>query len=63
VTDPEPLPVDHALWGFDNCLITPHVSCPAALSGPYLLARVRDNVERFANGRPLAGIVDVDAGY
>ncbi|MDT4906219.1 MAG: hypothetical protein QOH52_4235 [Pseudonocardiales bacterium] len=63
VTDPEPLPADHALWGFDNCLITPHVSCPAALSGPYLLARVRDNVERFANGRPLAGIVDVDAGY
>ena len=24
VTDPEPLPEDHALWGFDNVLITPH---------------------------------------
>jgi phosphoglycerate dehydrogenase-like enzyme len=63
VTDPEPLPADHPLWAFDNCLITPHVSCPASLSVPYLLARVRDNVERFANSRPLAGIVDVDAGY
>jgi phosphoglycerate dehydrogenase-like enzyme len=63
VTDPEPLPADHPLWGFDNCLITPHVSCPAALSVPYLLARVADNVERFATGKPLTGIVDVDAGY
>ncbi|MFW5896267.1 MAG: D-2-hydroxyacid dehydrogenase [archaeon] len=24
VTDPEPLPEDHELWGFDNVLITPH---------------------------------------
>ena len=24
VTDPEPLPADHALWGFDNVRITPH---------------------------------------
>lgn len=24
VTDPEPLPEDHPLWGFDNVLLTPH---------------------------------------
>jgi phosphoglycerate dehydrogenase-like enzyme len=24
VTDPEPLPKDHPLWGFENVLITPH---------------------------------------
>ncbi|MFB6096247.1 MAG: D-2-hydroxyacid dehydrogenase [Haloferacaceae archaeon] len=24
VTDPEPLPADHPLWGFDNVLLTPH---------------------------------------
>jgi phosphoglycerate dehydrogenase-like enzyme len=24
VTDPEPLPEEHPLWGFDNVLITPH---------------------------------------
>jgi phosphoglycerate dehydrogenase-like enzyme len=24
VTDPEPLPADHPLWGFDDVLITPH---------------------------------------
>ena len=26
VTDPEPLPEDHPLWGFDNVFITPHAS-------------------------------------
>jgi phosphoglycerate dehydrogenase-like enzyme len=26
VTDPEPLPSDHDLWGFENVFITPHVS-------------------------------------
>lgn len=26
VTDPEPLPADHPLWGFDNVHITPHNS-------------------------------------
>jgi phosphoglycerate dehydrogenase-like enzyme len=24
VTDPEPLPEDHPLWGFENVLVTPH---------------------------------------
>jgi phosphoglycerate dehydrogenase-like enzyme len=26
VTDPEPLPEDHPLWGFDNVFVTPHAS-------------------------------------
>ena len=26
VTDPEPLPSDHDLWGFENVFLTPHVS-------------------------------------
>ncbi|WP_223308882.1 2-hydroxyacid dehydrogenase [Glutamicibacter nicotianae] len=26
VTDPEPLPVDHALWQAPNCIITPHMA-------------------------------------
>jgi len=25
VTDPEPLPEDHPLWGFENVIVTPHV--------------------------------------
>ena len=26
VTDPEPLPADHPLWGFENVLVTPHTA-------------------------------------
>jgi phosphoglycerate dehydrogenase-like enzyme len=26
VTDPEPLPADHPLWGFENVVVTPHVA-------------------------------------
>jgi hypothetical protein len=30
---------------------------------PLIAARVRDNVARFAAGRPLEGLVDVHLGY
>ena len=26
VTDPEPLPMDHPLWNYENVIITPHTS-------------------------------------
>jgi phosphoglycerate dehydrogenase-like enzyme len=63
VTDPEPLPAGHPLWDFENVMVTPHTSCPAAISVPYLLERVTDNVARFSRGEPLVGVIDVDAGY
>jgi phosphoglycerate dehydrogenase-like enzyme len=63
VTDPEPLPSDHPLWKFDNCLITPHTSCPGEIAKPYLLARISDNIGRFARGETLDGLVDTTAGY
>jgi phosphoglycerate dehydrogenase-like enzyme len=63
VTDPEPLPDDHPLWSAPNCLITPHVGNTPEMGIPLLAARVRDNVERFAMGQPLLGLVDVDLGY
>ncbi|QLG26640.1 D-2-hydroxyacid dehydrogenase [Halorarum halophilum] len=50
VTDPEPLPEDHPLWGFDDIHITPH----NAGHTPEYFARVADilagNVERLAAG-------------
>jgi phosphoglycerate dehydrogenase-like enzyme len=63
VTEPEPLPPEHPLWRLDNCLITPHASCPTALAAPYLLARITENVRRFGSGQELAGLVDVEVGY
>ena len=54
VTAPEPLPPDHPLWTCPNLIITPHVS---GMGSPGVRRRidalVRDNVERFLDGRDL----------
>jgi len=63
VTEPEPLPDGHPLWNEPRCLITPHVGNTPEMGIPLLDERVRENVDRFATGRPLIGPVDVDAGY
>ncbi len=47
-----------------NAIVTPHIgNTPghgAAVAQP---ARVTENVRRFADGEPLIGPVDADAGY
>ena len=63
VTDPEPLPDGHPLWSAPNCLVTPHVANTSEMARPYLSARITDNVRRFGEGRPLAGLVDPERGY
>jgi phosphoglycerate dehydrogenase-like enzyme len=63
VTDPEPLPDEHPLWGAPNALITPHVANPQATLRHYLAGQVQENVARFAKGEPLLSPVDVQAGY
>ena len=63
VTDPEPLPEGHPLWGLPNCIITPHTAnTPEMAKGP-LGARIRENVRRFTAGEPLIGLVDPHLGY
>jgi len=63
VTDPEPLPDGHPLWSEPRALITPHVANPPASWKRSLVERVRENVARYAAGEPLAGVIDLDAGY
>jgi phosphoglycerate dehydrogenase-like enzyme len=63
VTDPEPLPDGHPLWRMENVLISSHTAATAELSAPTFAARVRDNVTRYVAGKPLIGVVDVQAGY
>jgi phosphoglycerate dehydrogenase-like enzyme len=63
VTDPEPLPEGHPLWGFENTIITPHVANTADMAIPELQAMVRRNVEHFVKGENLEGLVDVSLGY
>lgn len=55
VTDPEPLPSDHSLWSAPNLIISPHWGGGGNRHSPARLARtVRENVEAFRDGRPLA---------
>ena len=63
VTDPEPLPDGHPLWGRENCIITPHTADTPEMTDRLLARRVRVNVARFAAGEPLDGLVDVAVGY
>jgi phosphoglycerate dehydrogenase-like enzyme len=63
VTDPEPLPEGHPLWSLDNVLITPHVANTWDMALPELRGLVRRNVQRFAAGEPLEGVVDPSTGY
>jgi len=63
VTDPEPLPPDHPLWDFDNCLITPHTANTWLMAEPLFAGRITDNLLRYSAGAPLAGLVDPALGY
>lgn len=57
VTDPEPLPRDHPLWRLPNALISPHVGGNTTAFPPRARALLRDQLERFAAGRPLRNLV------
>ena len=64
VTDPEPLPADHPLWGLENCHISPHASGRAQTR---LFMRAADrfiaNLGRWERGEPLESLVDLSLGY
>jgi glyoxylate/hydroxypyruvate reductase A len=61
VTEPEPLPGDHALWAHPKVLLTPHV---ASTTQAGTAARaVIDNIKRYEAGLDLVGLVDRTRGY
>ena len=65
VMDPEPLPPDHPLWSAKNMVLTPHVSGNMTLG--YTCDRNVElfcqDLENYAAGRPLRGLVDRARGY
>ena len=63
VTDPEPLPEGHALWGYENVVITPHMAGSAELTSERWWVLYRENVRRFGAGEPLLNTEDKAAGY
>ena len=62
---PEPLPADHPLWTARNCIITPHISGDMGL--PETIDITVDifceNLRRYAAGRELTNLIDINAGY
>lgn len=58
VTDPEPLTEGHPLWKAPNLLISPHVGGASSAMWPRAYKVVREQLERFAAGEPLANVMD-----
>lgn len=63
VTDPEPLPKGHSLWKFSNAIITPHIAGRSDADNARMLGTVKENIRRFAEGKPLINVVDKQKGY
>jgi D-2-hydroxyacid dehydrogenase (NADP+) len=63
VTDPEPLPKGHPLWKFENAIITPHVAGRSDEDNARMVGTARENIKRFAAGKPLINVVDKQKGY
>lgn len=63
VMDPEPLPKGHALWKFDNALITPHIAGRSDRDRGRMIGTICENIRRFVDGKPLLNVVDKQKGY
>jgi D-2-hydroxyacid dehydrogenase (NADP+) len=63
VTDPEPLPKDHALWKFQNVIITPHIAGRSDQDAARMVGTIKENIRRFVEGKPLINVVDKQKGY
>ena len=63
VTDPEPLPDGHTLFGRKNVIITPHLSGFASNYQDRVVDILIANVDRYNEGKELLNVVDRDRGY
>lgn len=61
VTDPEPLPAEHAFWAHPKIILTPHI---ASVTQPTSAARtVIENIKLHLAGQEPIGLVDRTRGY
>jgi glyoxylate/hydroxypyruvate reductase A len=61
VTDPEPLPREHAFWTHPRVRLTPHIA--SATRPETAVDVVLDNLRRHRAGLPLIGAIDRTRGY
>ncbi len=62
VTSPEPLPADHALWSYENVVITPHVAGSGGERERHEVLLL-ENLRRYIAGERLLNVVDPEKGY
>ena len=63
VTDPEPLPADHKLWGYKNVIVTPHCSGNSNHYNERCLKILAYNLQRRAEGKDVVNRVSKSLGY
>jgi phosphoglycerate dehydrogenase-like enzyme len=63
VTDPEPLPAEHALWRHPRAIVTPHTAGGSPRRAGRAIATFCENLRRLADGRPLLSLIDKRKGY
>ena len=63
VCTPEPLPEGHWLYTHPAVRLSPHISWSAPGAIPLLFETFHRNLERWAKGEALEGVVDLDEGY
>lgn len=57
VTDPEPLPSDHALWSLPGALVVPHVGGASSAMRPRITRLVRRQIDRLLAGEEPLNVV------
>jgi phosphoglycerate dehydrogenase-like enzyme len=63
VTDPEPLPDGHPMFGRDDLIVTPHTADTKEIVMRHFALRVEQNVKAFLGQGPWIGQVDPERGY
>jgi phosphoglycerate dehydrogenase-like enzyme len=63
VTDPEPLPAEHAFFGRDDLIVTPHTADTKEIVTRLFAIRVEHNVGAFLGQGRYLGVVDPLLGY
>jgi phosphoglycerate dehydrogenase-like enzyme len=63
VTDPEPLPADHALWAQPNVVITSHIAGKSQFAWDRVEHVFAENVNRFCRKLPMLNVVEKAKGY
>lgn len=58
VTDPEPLPGDHPLLTFDNCLVVPHIGSASVVTRNEMASLAIDNLLAGLRGEPMPARYD-----